>query len=235
MFVTLAKKFVYGQVAIDCLAGPSEVWCWPTRVRRDVHSSDLLAQAEHDPATSILITWHEPLLDEVAAALRSQLATLPRATQARNSLESFGALVLARDADEAIAWTNQIGPEHLHIATADAEALVPRNRQRRGDIPGSLFAGGAGRLRGRAVARAADGATSRFASGLSANDFLRRSSVLSYTKAGLEALAPDVCRLAAEGGADGARGERGDSLRESPAAVANNGAETAAARLAVDR
>src|SRR5947209_6475565 len=90
IFVTLAKKFVYGQVAIDCLAGPSEIVVLADETACPEHvAADLLAQAEHDPATSILITWHEPLLDEVAAALRNQLTTLARAGQASNSLESF--------------------------------------------------------------------------------------------------------------------------------------------------
>src|SRR5262249_25987397 len=83
IFVALAKKHVFGQVAIDCLAGPSEVVvladdsAWP-----DYVAADLLAQAEHDPATSILITWHEPLIAEVVAALGPQLATLSRRSQA---------------------------------------------------------------------------------------------------------------------------------------------------------
>jgi histidinol dehydrogenase len=201
LFVTLAKKYVYGQVAIDCLAGPSEVV-----VLADASASpafvaaDLLAQAEHDPATSILITWHEPLLDEVAAALGSQLATLARAAQARNSLETFGALVLARDADEAIEWVNRIGPEHLHIETQDPEALVPRI-----DNAGAIFLGhfspvALGDYAAGPSHVLPTGATSRFASGLSATDFLRRSSVLSYTRAGLAALAPDVVRLAQKEG-----------------------------------
>ena len=157
LFVTLAKKFVFGQVAIDCLAGPSEVVVLADETASPTFvAADLLAQAEHDPATSILITWHEPLLAEVLAALSRQLATLPRAAQAKSSLEHFGAIVLARTQDEAVEWTNRIGPEHLHIQTQGRELLIAaHDRQRRSDFPRLSFAGGAWRLRCGPVARLA--------------------------------------------------------------------------------
>src|SRR5208283_4695212 len=84
IFVTLAKKYVFGQVGIDCLAGPSEIVVLADETASPTFvATDLLAQAEHDPATCILITWHEPFLAEVTAALGRQLATLSRATQAK--------------------------------------------------------------------------------------------------------------------------------------------------------
>jgi histidinol dehydrogenase len=197
VFVTLAKKFVFGQVAIDCLAGPSEIVVLADdSAHAEFVAADLIAQAEHDPATSILLTWHAPLLDEVAAAVGRQLAGLARGAQARASLENFGALVLARDEDEAVAWVNRIGPEHLHIATRDPEALAERV-----DNAGAIFLGNYTPV---ALGDYAAGpshvlptaGTARFASGLSANDFLRRSSVLAFTRAGLESLAGDVRLLA---------------------------------------
>jgi len=193
IFVTLAKKFVYGQVAIDCLAGPSEVVILADDTAPpDYVAADLIAQAEHDPGSSVLITWHEPLLDEVTAALQKQLSALSRAQQARNSLESFGALVLARNADEAIRLVNRIGPEHLEIATEQPEQYVDQI-----DNAGAIFLGHYSPVAlGDYVAGPSHvlptGATARFASGLSANDFLRRSSVLSFTHAGLQSMADDV-------------------------------------------
>jgi histidinol dehydrogenase len=193
-----AKKYVFGQVAIDCLAGPSEVVVMADEsAPPEFVAADLLAQAEHDPATSILITWHAPLLDEVAAALERQLPTLARGALARASLENFGALMRVRDEQEGVAWVNRIGPEHLHIATKNPEALAERV-----DNAGAIFLGHFSPV---ALGDYAAGpshvlptaGTARFASGLSANDFLRRSSVLSYTRAGLEKLARDV-RLLAE-------------------------------------
>src|SRR5262249_12313445 len=120
IFVTLAKRHVFGQVAIDCLAGPSEILVLADDSAAPGYpAADLIAQAEHSPGASILITWHAPLLDEVAAALNRQLAELARGELARDSLNRFGALVLARSSAEAICCVNQIAPEHLHIATRD--------------------------------------------------------------------------------------------------------------------
>jgi histidinol dehydrogenase len=198
IFVALAKRHVYGQVAIDCVAGPSEVVVLADESARPEYvAADLIAQAEHSPGASILITWHEPLLEEVASAVGRQLAKLSRSRLARESLENFGALVLARDADEAVACANQLAPEHLHIAARDAAALAERTAH-----AGAIFLGDYSPVAlGDYVAGPSHvlptGGTARFTSGLSANDFLKRSSVLSFTKAGLEKMAGDV-RLLAE-------------------------------------
>jgi len=197
IFVTLAKKFVFGQVAIDCLAGPSEIIVLADDTARpEFVAADLLAQAEHDPASSILITWHAPLFDEVEAALERQLTALERAAQARSSLETFGALVLARDEKQAVEWTNLLGPEHLHIMTKDAKGTAAAF-----DNAGAIFLGpyspvAAGDYAAGPSHVLPTGGTARFTSGLSAIDFLRRSSVLSFTRQGLAALADDVCLLA---------------------------------------
>ena len=197
IFVTLAKKYVYGQTAIDCLAGPSEIVVLADESASPAYvASDLIAQAEHDPGTSILITWHAALLDAVAAELERQLPALPRAAQARASLENFGALVLARSLEEAIAWVNQIGPEHLHVATREPEMLLDLIEN-----AGAIFLGHYSPV---ALGDYAAGpshvlptaGTARFASGLTANDFLRRSSILSFTREGLSRLAADVQVLA---------------------------------------
>ena len=200
-FVTLAKRFVFGHVAIDMLAGPTEVVVLADdSAPADYVAADLISQAEHAPGSSILITWHKPLLDEVAAALERQLAHLSRSNLARESLESFGALIFAKDERAAIACANQLGPEHLHIATRTPEAILPRI-----DNAGAVFLGHYTPVAlGDYVAGPSHvlptGGTARFASGLTANDFLRRSSVISFTKAGLESVADDVRRLAEKEG-----------------------------------
>jgi histidinol dehydrogenase len=201
IFVTLAKKHVFGQVAIDCLAGPSEVVVLADEsASPEFVAADLLAQAEHDPAASILITWHEPLVDQVHKALEAQAAKLRRGEQACASLESFGALVLARDAAQAVSWTNQIAPEHLHIQTKDAERLVHKITNAGAIFVGAYTPVALGDYAAGPSHVLPTGGTARFASGLSANDFLKRSSVLSFTPEGLEAMADDVRVLAAKEG-----------------------------------
>jgi histidinol dehydrogenase len=197
LFVALAKRHVFGQVAIDCIAGPSEVVVLADETAPPAFlAADMLAQAEHAPGASILVTWHAPLIDAVAAALDDQLGALSRAEQTRESLEQFGALVLARDADEAVDCTNAVAPEHLEIVARDAEALCERIHN-----AGAIFLGpyspvAVGDYAAGPSHVLPTGGTARFASGLSANDFLRRSSVLSFTRDGLAAMADDVRRLA---------------------------------------
>jgi histidinol dehydrogenase len=183
LFVTLAKRFVFGQVAIDMLAGPTEVIVLADESANPEYvAADLLAQAEHAPGASLLITWHQPLIGRVAAALSRQVSKLDRGELAADSLERFGALILVRDATEAVACANQLAPEHLHIATREPEILADQIQN-----AGAIFLGHDTPVAlGDYVAGPSHvlptGGTARFASGLTANDFLRRSSVLSFTK-----------------------------------------------------
>jgi histidinol dehydrogenase len=198
LFVTLAKKHVFGQVGIDCLAGPSEIVVMADdSAQASYVAADLLAQAEHAPGVSILVTWHAPLVKEVAEAVERQLAELPRGQQARDSLERYGALVRVRDAAEAVRLVNELAPEHLHIETRDPAALADKI-----DCAGAIFLGlhspvALGDYAAGPSHVLPTGGTARFASGLTANDFLRRSSILQFTPAGMRSLAEDV-RLLAE-------------------------------------
>ena len=204
IFVALAKRHVYGQVAIDCVAGPSEVVVLADGTAPPAYvAADLIAQAEHSPGASLLVTWHEPLLDDVEEALAKQLAGLERGALARESLNHFGALVLARGPDEAVALTNDLAPEHLHIMARDADALAERTLN-----AGAIFLGphtpvALGDYAAGPSHVLPTGGTARFASGLSVNDFLRRSSVLKFTRAGLANLADAVCLLAHKEGLTG--------------------------------
>jgi histidinol dehydrogenase len=204
LFVALAKRHVYGEVAIDCIAGPSEVVVLADEsAYPEFVAADLIAQAEHAPGSSLLVTWHAPLLEETLAALERQLAELSRGDLARESLEQFGALVLVRDPDEAVDCVNRLAPEHLHIATRDAEKLADRV-----DYAGAIFLGhytpvALGDYAAGPSHVLPTGGTARFTSGLSANDFLRRSSVLRFTRAGLERMADDVRLLAEKEGLTG--------------------------------
>jgi histidinol dehydrogenase len=199
-YVALAKKHVFGTVAIDCLAGPTEVVvvaddsAHPTYV-----ALDLIAQAEHSPGVSILVTWYEPLLAEVKEALEKRLSKIGRGDLARESLERYGAFVLAPDKQSAIDCVNELAPEHVHIQTRDPDAFAD-------DIDaGAIFLGpftpvALGDYAAGPSHVLPTGGTARFTSGLSANDFRKRTSILRFTRNGLKDIAPDVAFLAKKEG-----------------------------------
>jgi histidinol dehydrogenase len=197
LFVALAKKFVYGDVDIDAIAGPSEVVVIADQsTRADFTAADLIAQAEHAPGASILITWSEAVLEATADQLALQTAHLERGDLARQSLEQFGALVLVRDVDEAAALADEIAPEHLHIATDDAETILAKIRHFGAAFLGNHCPVALGDYAAGPSHVLPTGGTARFASGLSARDFFRSSSVLSFSRDGLAALADDVRTMA---------------------------------------
>ncbi|MBM83704.1 MAG: histidinol dehydrogenase [Planctomycetaceae bacterium] len=201
LFVALAKQYVFGEVDIDSIAGPSEVVVLAdSSARADFVASDLISQAEHSPGSGVLITWHPELIDQVQEHLESQLAQLPRGDLARQSLEDYGALIVARDEEEAAALTDLLAPEHLHISTADPEAMLARVRN-----AGAIFMGHYTPVAvGDYVAGPSHvlptGGTARFANGLCSNDFLKRSSVISYNAEALQQGADDVRAMAAKEG-----------------------------------
>jgi histidinol dehydrogenase len=197
LFVALAKRQVFGEVDIDSIAGPSEVVVVAdSSARPDFTAADLIAQAEHAPGSGILITWHAPLIDAVSDQLQQQAAHLERGDLARQSLEQFGALILTRDADEACALADEIAPEHLHIAAANPELLLDKIPHAGAAFLGHYSPVAAGDYAAGPSHVLPTGGTARFASGLTANDFLRTGSVISLTERGLNSLAPDIRRLA---------------------------------------
>jgi histidinol dehydrogenase len=197
LFVALAKRFVYGEVDIDSIAGPSEVVVLADdTARADFVASDLISQAEHSPGSGVLITWHEPLINAVRAELMKQLAQLERGDLAARSLTDDSALILARDAGEAARLTDLFAPEHLHISTAAPEVMVNQIQN-----AGAIFLGHYTPVAmGDYVAGPSHvlptGGTARFANGLCANDFLKRSSLIAYDAESLAADAPHVQRMA---------------------------------------
>lgn len=204
LFVALAKKHVFGDVDIDAIAGPSEVIVvGDETTRADFTAADLIAQAEHAPGSAILITWSASLVDAVAAELEKQLATLDRGDLARQSLEAFGALILVRDEDEAVELANELATEHLHLACAEAERLAGKIRYAGAMFMGPFTPVPLGDYAAGPSHVLPTGATARFASGLSANDFLRSNSVIHFTAPGLNAIADDVLLLAEKEGLTG--------------------------------
>ena len=204
IFVALAKQYVYGQVAIDCMAGPSEIVVVADESTQPEYiACDLIAQAEHSPGVGILVTWVPTLLDEVEVFLNKQLATLERGDLARASLTDFGAFILVKDADEAALVVNQLATEHLHVQTRDPEPFAEKI-----DSAGAIFLGAftpvaLGDYAAGPSHVLPTGGTARFASGLTANDFRRRTSIMSFTRNGLRDIADDVIYLAHKEGLSG--------------------------------
>jgi histidinol dehydrogenase len=204
LFVALAKKFVFGDVGIDSIAGPSEVIVIAGATSRpDFIAADLIAQAEHAPGSAILVTWLARLADAVHAALDGQLATLDRGALARQSLEEFGALVVVRDAQEAAEIANELASEHLHLACPESERLAPKILNAGAIFTGQYSPVPLGDYAAGPSHVLPTGATARFASGLSSNDFLRGGSITHFTHNGLKAIADDVLTMAAKEGLTG--------------------------------
>ncbi len=197
MFVALAKQLVYGTVAIDSIAGPSEVVVIAdATTRSDFTAADLLAQAEHAPGASILVTWDENTLDETYAQLELQVAALERHDVTRQSLEEFGALILVRNADEAVEITNQLAPEHLHIAIAEPHALQAQLTTAGATFLGNYTPVALGDYVAGPSHTLPTSGTARWSSGLCSNDFLRSSSVIEYSQSAMQAVAGDVATMA---------------------------------------
>ena len=206
-YVAAAKRQVFGQVGIDMVAGPSEVVVIADRDNDPAWiASDLLAQAEHDTAAqSILITDDGEFADAVGRAVEAQLQTLPRAKTARASWDEFGAVILVKSLDQAPAIADRLAPEHLEIATGNADALAAEIKD-----AGAIFIGRytpevigdyvAGTNHVLPTARSA-----RFASGLGVLDFMKRTSLLKLDAESLKSLGPAAMRLARAEGLDAHR------------------------------
>ncbi len=201
-YVAEAKRQVFGRVGIDSIAGPSEVVVLADeRQDADDVAMDLLAQAEHDEsAQSILITTGHAFAGQVAAAVERALQTLPRAAIAGASWRDHGAVILARDWDEAAALTNRLAPEHLQIMVADPPALFAKIRHAGAAFLGAWCPEAIGDYVAGPNHVLPTGRTARFASGLSVFDFLKRTTWVAAGRDGLERVGPAAVLLAeAEG------------------------------------
>lgn len=197
LFVALAKKYVYGDVDIDSIAGPSEVVVIADRTASAPFvASDMLAQAEHSPGASLLVTWEPSVLESVARELERQVANLARRDLTVQSLESYGAMILVRDADDACRITNTIAPEHLEIVTSDPERELAKITNAGATFLGPYSPVAVGDYAAGPSHVLPTGGTARWAAGLTANDFLRGGSVIAYSREGLEQVANDVRILA---------------------------------------
>lgn len=206
LYVALAKREVFGQVGIDMIAGPSEVLILADETAPPAYiAADLLAQAEHDPmAAALLITDSDALAKAVQNALETQLNALPRASIARSSIEGQGGIVVVRDLRrDGLALANRIAPEHLELMVRDpfsyldgvenagAIFLGPHTPEALGDY-----------LAGPNHVLPTSG-TARFFSPLSVDDFVKKSSILQFSRDAFASHASDLIAFARAEGLDG--------------------------------
>lgn len=198
IYVATAKQLVFGQVDIDMIAGPSEILVINDGSGNPAHlAADLLSQAEHDElASSVLVTSSEEMAARVAAEVETQLQALSRESIARKSIENFGAIIVARDLDEAIAFSNRIAPEHLELAVEAPFAILPKIRH-----AGAIFLGhhtpeAAGDYLAGPNHTLPTGGTARFFSPLSVDDYVKKSSLVCFSREGLQRLGEPIVRIA---------------------------------------
>jgi len=203
-YVAAAKRLVFGKVGIDMIAGPSEVLVVADKSGHpDWIAADLLAQAEHDTsAQSILITDDALLAEQVEAAVAAQLKTLPRAAVAGASWRDFGAVILVATLDDAVPLIDALAPEHLEIASADAERLAARVRNAGAIFLGAHTPEAIGDYVGGSNHVLPTARSARFSSGLGVLDFMKRTSILKCGPEQLRALAPAAIALGEAEGLD---------------------------------
>ncbi|WP_444919752.1 histidinol dehydrogenase [Microbulbifer sp. CnH-101-G] len=198
IYVASAKRSVFGHVAIDMIAGPSEILViCDGATDPDWIAMDLLSQAEHDEqAQSILLCPDAEFLDAVESSLQRQLAELPRASIAAKSLLDRGALIMVDSLEQAMKISNRIAPEHLEVSVADPESLLPKIRH-----AGAIFLG---RYTAEALGDYCAGpnhvlptsGTARFSSPLGVYDFQKRSSIIFCSPQGADQLGRVAATLA---------------------------------------
>jgi histidinol dehydrogenase len=198
IYVALAKKIVSGDVKIDMIAGPSEVLVMAdSSAKADYIAADLLSQAEHDSmASAICVTTEESLAGDVAHCVSRQLSTLPRSGTARESMERYGAVFVVGNMDAALELANRIAPEHLELHLKDPLPWLGRIEN-----AGAVFMGDntpepvgdyfAGPNHVLPTAGAA-----RFASALGVDNFLKKTSVIAYSRDAFRRDAGSIIRLA---------------------------------------
>ncbi|MES2458941.1 MAG: histidinol dehydrogenase [Armatimonadota bacterium] len=199
VFVNLAKRLVYGTVGIDMLAGPSEIGVLADDTTDpEAAAADILAQAEHDALTSAVIaTPSRAFADAVTAALLRQVKTLPRADIAVRALQSQGYLILTKTLEEAADVVSLYAPEHLHVDVAEPWEIIGRIENAGAILLGPHTSASHGDYIAGPSHTLPTAGCARFASPLSVDDFLKRTSLLYLGKEASARLAPSAARFAA--------------------------------------
>jgi histidinol dehydrogenase len=201
-FVAAAKRFVFGQVGIDMVAGPSEILVIADgKTNPDWVAMDLFSQAEHDEiAQSILLCPDAAYIERVTASMEKLLAKMPRVEIIRASLSNRGALIQVRDLDEACEISNRLVPEHLELSVADPKSLLPKIRHAGAIFMGIFSSESLGDYCAGPNHVLPTSRTARFSSPLGVYDFQKRSSIIHVSREGAQTLGRVAATLArAEG------------------------------------
>ena len=198
IYVATAKRYVFGQVDIDMIAGPSEILIIADHTANPAFvASDLLSQAEHDElASSILVTTSRDLAEKVDADVERQLANLSRKKIARKAIDRFGAIVLVKTLGEAADVSNSIAPEHLELAVEKPFDLLAQIKNAGAIFLGHFTPESVGDYIAGPNHVLPTGGTARFFSPLSTDSFMKRSSLIFYTREGLDKVAEAVMQIA---------------------------------------
>lgn len=198
IYVMLAKRMVSGDVGIESLPGPSEIMVLADETAdAELVAADLLAQAEHGSNSPVaFVTPSRRLLKDVEAQLKAQLAALPRRSLAEESLKRLGGAVLVRDLEEGVGLANLFAPEHIHIVTRNPLEVAGKVRNAGAVLIGEWSAGGFADYLAGPSHVLPTGGTARFSSPLSVQDFLKATSVVMYSPAGVKATGRQAQALA---------------------------------------
>ena len=204
-YVTAAKKMVYGIVAIDMIAGPSEVLIIADGTAdASFAAADLIAQAEHDKmASAILLTPDEKFARQVISEINAQLVLLPKKSIAVSALESFGAVIVTKDFDEAVTIANRFAPEHLELLVDQPKHLLDRIRHAGAAFLGNFTPEAIGDYMAGPNHILPTGGTARFSSPLGVYDFVKRTSIVSFSEAALGTYGRQAERFAGMEGLEG--------------------------------
>lgn len=198
IFVALAKKAVYGHVSIDSVAGPSEILVLADETANPRYvAADLLSQAEHDElASAILVTTSRELAEQVSAQVEDFTAKLSRQAIISQSIENYGYLLVANSMEEAIDVVNDIASEHLEILTKNPFDTMTRVRNAGAIFLGEYSSEPLGDYFAGPNHVLPTNGTAKFFSPLSVDDFIKKSSVISYSKEALEEVHEDIIHFA---------------------------------------
>ncbi|OBZ15390.1 MULTISPECIES: histidinol dehydrogenase [Bacillales] len=205
IYVALAKRAVFGAVDIDSIAGPSEIVVLADDSADPAYvAADLLSQAEHDEmASAILVTPSQQLAEAVAAEVERQLSTLPRQDIARSSIDSYGAVLLVDSLEAGIDVVNQIAPEHLEVLTVDPMRLLGYIQNAGAIFLGPYSSEPVGDYFAGPNHIIPTNGTARFSSPVNVDDFLKKSSLIYYSKEALLANGEKIMTLARHEGLEG--------------------------------